>query len=79
MHDQIKQAIARSISHNEIVHLTINGNIDDALTVIESLIDSDTTETDHVWDNSGVTRFIDVWAAEIDAPDGEMIWRLGIS
>ena len=48
MNDQIKQAIGRSISHNEIVSVTIAGNVDDAIAAIESLIDYDTTETDHV-------------------------------
>ena len=76
MNDQIKQAIGRSISHNEIVSVTIAGNVDDAIAAIESLIDYGTTETDHVLIDG---NRLDVWAAEIDAPDGEMLWRLAIT
>ena len=76
MIDQIKQATERSISHKEIVSVTIAGNVDDAIAAIESLIDSDTTETDHVLIDG---NRLDVWAAEIDAPDGEMLWRLAIT
>jgi len=79
MIDQIKQAIERSISHNEIVSVTIDGDYDAALTAIESI-----TETDHVLgvrtlDYAVDGETLDVWAAEIDAPDGEMLWRLAIT
>ena len=76
MIDQIKQAIERSISHNEIVSVTIDGDYDDAIAAIESLIDYDTTEADHVLLDG---NSLDVWSAEIDAPDGEMLWRLAIT
>lgn len=76
MNDQIKQAIERSITHNEIVSVTIDGDSDDAIEAIESLIDTATTETDHVVIDG---ETLDVWAAEIGAPDGDMAWRLSIT
>ena len=78
MTDQIKNAIDRSISHDQIVHITIDGDSGDALAAIRTLIDSDTTETDHVMcDHEGIDT-LDVWASEIGAADGEMLWRLTI-
>ena len=60
--------------------MTIAGNVDDAIAAIESLIDSR-----HDYQLKGRSRIdfedrrqqhrLDVWAAEIDAPDGEMLWR----
>jgi hypothetical protein len=74
----IKNAIDRSISHDEIAHVTIDGDSDDALAAIATLIDSDTTETDYVMcDHEGIDT-LDVWASEIGTADGEMLWRLAI-
>jgi hypothetical protein len=75
---ELKNAIARSVSHNEIVHITIDGDSGDALAAIDTLIDSDTVEVDYVMcDHEGVDT-LDVWASEIGAADGEMLWRLAI-
>ena len=75
---QIETAIARSISHNEIVHLMIDGDSGDALAAIDALTDSDTTETDHTFsDHEGVDR-LDVWAFDPSTSDDSMLWRLSI-
>jgi len=75
---ELKTAIARSVSHNEIVSVTIDGDSGDALAAIDTLIDSDTVETDYVMiDHEGVDR-MDIWAAKIDDTSDDMLWRLSI-
>lgn len=72
---EIKTAINRSISHNEIVHLTIDGDSGDALEAVSLLTDC---ETDSVfYDREGVDE-LDVWGFDPDAPAGEMLWRLNV-
>lgn len=74
---QIQTAIARSITHDEIASLTIDGDSGDALAAIDTLIDSDTTETDYTMaDYEGVDT-MDIWACSQDDTN-EMIWRLTI-
>jgi hypothetical protein len=75
---QIQTAISRSISHNEITILTIDGDSGDALAAIDALTDSDTTETDYTMaDYEGVDT-MDVWAFTPDGAENEMVWRLAI-
>jgi len=72
---QIKAAMDRSSSHNEIVHVTITADSGDALTAINSLVEC---ETDYaIVDYEGIDT-MDVWGYEEDAPQGEMLWRLTI-
>jgi hypothetical protein len=74
---QIKDAIARSISHNEIVHITIDGDSGDALSAIESVRDVD-TETDYTMaDYEGIDT-MDVWGWTEQTPENEQDWRLAI-
>lgn len=74
---QIKDAIGRSISHNEIVHLTIDGDSGDALSAIEAVRDVD-TETDYrMCDYEGVDT-MDVWGWTDETPENEQDWRLAI-
>ena len=56
---QIKEAIARSISHNEIVHITIDGDSGDALAAIEAVTEN--TDTDY-----------DYTMADYEGVDGEL-------
>lgn len=66
---KINDAITRSITHDEIVHLTIDGDSGDALEAIAEVSD------DYDWtlsDYEGEDR-LDVWATEGDD------WRLCVS
>ena len=72
---KIKEAIDQSISHDEIVHITIEGDSGDALTAINSLVECETDYT--MADYEGVDT-MDVWGFDEDAPGGQMIWRLAI-
>lgn len=75
----IRDAIDRSINHDEIAHLTINGDSGDALVAIDSLTDSDTTEIDYVMSDHDGVDIMDVWAWLLsDDDDDTMIWRLSI-
>ena len=72
---QIKTAIDRSSSHDEIVSVTIDGDSGVALTAIRSLVDC---EVDYVMiDREGID-VLDVWGYDVDAPEGQMLWRLAI-
>ena len=73
---QIGDAIARSKSHNEIVHIRIDGDSGDALAAISQLTDC---ETDYAMtDHNGLDR-LDIWGSNADAQDGAMLWRLNIT
>lgn len=72
---QIQNAIDRSISHNEIVHLTIDGDSGDALEAIHSVFDG---ETDYAMiDYEGVDT-MDVWGWTEETRKDEQDWRLAI-
>jgi hypothetical protein len=78
----IKEAIERSVSHNEISRLTFTGNANDVISTINALVDRDVVEVDHVMTNNlcfGVStvEFMDVWAYHLTEPD-QMIWRMEI-
>jgi len=70
---EIQSAIDRSISHDENVHLEIDGSFDDVMVAIDSLADC---EFDYAMISKNV---IDIWGFDEDAKNGEMIWRLCIS
>jgi hypothetical protein len=73
---QITNAIKRSESHNEIVHLEIDGDSVDALAAIAAITDC---ETDYnMSDYQGEDR-LDIWGSNADAQDGAMLWRLNIT
>ena len=73
---QIANAIKRSESHDEIVHLEIDGDSGDALAAISEVTDC---ETDYAMiDREGEDR-LDIWGSNPDAKDGNMIWRLNIT
>lgn len=72
---QIESAIERSISHNEIVHVTIDGDSGAALAAISELRDESTDYT--MSDYEGVNA-LDIWGYDEGAPEGEMVWRLAI-
>ena len=71
--DQIGNAIARSISSNEIVTLKINGETGDALEAVKCVTDWPTGYS--VSDYEGEDR-MEIWGFE-DASD--TIWRLSIT
>ncbi len=72
----LRDAVSRSISHDETVTVTVEGmDSGDVLVALDTLIDSDTDEIDYTMiDHQGVDR-MDVWASR---PEGEMIWRLDV-
>lgn len=72
---QIKAAIDRSISHNEIVHITIDGDSGDALSAINEVFDGETDYT--MCDYEGVDT-MDVWGWTDETPKDEQDWRLAI-
>jgi hypothetical protein len=77
----IKEAIERSVSHNEISSLTFTGNANDVISTINALVDRDVVEVDHVMTNNlrvpPTVEFMDVWAYHLTEPD-QMIWRMEI-
>ncbi len=73
--DQIAEAIARSISHDEIVTVTINGDSGDALVAVAAAWKG---ETDHrMIDAEGVDT-LDVWGWTDATAPNEQDWRLAI-
>lgn len=72
--DRLQAAIDRSISYDEIVHITVDGHDSgDVLATLHVITDC---EIDYAMcDGDGDPR-IDVWGFEEDAKDGEMLWRL---
>ena len=69
---QIKDAINRSQSHNEIVNVTIAGDSADAMNAIRALVDC---EIDYAMTDYDT---MDVWGFDETAKNGEMLWRLAI-
>jgi hypothetical protein len=75
MSTTIKNAIDRSTSHNEIVHITIDGDSGDALEAIREVWNG---ETDYVMaDHEGVDT-LDVWGFTEKTAENEQDWRLAI-
>ena len=70
----LQDAIDRSISHTEIVHLEWDG--DDEATLVAELYAIYDGDVDSVRTNDGT---IDVWGFREDAPEGEMDWRLCVT
>ena len=72
---KIANAIDRSQSHNEIVHITVDGDSGDALAASREAWDG---ETDYAMlDHEGVdTR--DVWGFTAATSENEQDWRLAI-
>ena len=68
---QLKAAIDRSISHNEIVHITIDGTIAEAMQAIREVFDGAT-------DYSTADDCIDVWGWTKETQENEQDWRLSI-
>ena len=75
--DAIEEAIGRSISHNEIVHVTINGDSGDALESIRAVFDGDTDYT--MIDREGCD-LMDVWSVggQSVSLSSQSDWRLAI-
>lgn len=71
----IKHAVDRSISHNEIVHITLDCDSGDALEAISEVFDGETDYT--MADYEGVNT-MDVWGCKDETPENEMEWRLAI-
>ncbi len=85
---QIKNAIAKSAEHNQIVQIRIDGDSGDALTAIRQLTDCDCDTDFTMFDREGVDTLdvwglredhIGVWGFSKDAKDGDMLWRLNIT
>lgn len=72
---QIKSAIDRSVSHNEIVHISIDGDSGDALEAINQIFDGEVDYT--MCDYEGVDT-LDVWGWTDETADDEQDWRLAI-
>ena len=70
---QLANAIKSSESHNEIVHLEIDGDSGDALDAVNAVTDCDTDYA--MIDREGEDR-IEIWGFD-DASD--TIWRLSIT
>ena len=71
MKTAINEAITRSESHNEIVAVDYDGTLDgllDELSHCECEVDHETADD-----------YVDVWGYEVDAPEGEMNWRLRVT
>jgi hypothetical protein len=75
INDTIKTAIDRSISHDQNVSITIDGDSGDALQSISEVWDG---ETDYrMIDAEGVDT-MDVWGWTADTPESDQDWRLTI-
>lgn len=74
--NQIRAAIARSQSHDEIAHITIPGDSGDALSAICELWDGDSDYS--LSDYEGKDR-LDVWGWTDSTPQDGMEWRLSIT
>jgi len=70
---QIKNAIAKSAEHNQIVQIRIDGDSGDALTAIRQLTDCDTDYK--MVDREGID-LLDVWGLREDHIG---VWRLNIT
>lgn len=65
----LSNAVTRSISHTEIVHVEIEDHEAAILSLIETFPDLGI-------DYSDCCAGTDVWAWDSDTPEGESIWRL---
>ena len=72
--EKIKNATERSVSHNEIVAITIDGDSDGALEAIAGLVEEG-QDYDYVMLDP---QTMDVWGFSGEAGDGDMDWRLTI-
>jgi hypothetical protein len=70
---EIKNAISRSISHDEIVHISADDDTQAMQMVTEATIVAGDSDSDWAKDNDGY----DVWAG-VDGSDA-MLWRLKIT
>lgn len=74
MKTEIKKAIDRSVSHNEIVHLTVVAtNSSEVRREIEAMVDCEVDSVD-IGNNT-----LDVWGYDENALEGEMFWRLVVT
>jgi hypothetical protein len=71
MKTEIKSAIDRSVSRNEIVHITIDGDSGDALEAIHEVFDGDT-------DYAMSADTMDVWGWTDETAKNDQDWRLAI-
>ena len=71
MTTELREAIDRSISHNEIVHLDWDGG--DELNLVAALAPYHDGEIESVL----IDGRVDVWGFQ-DGPDGQMDWRLSV-
>ena len=72
---QLQEGIDRSISHDEIVHITIDGDSGDALVALHVLWDGD---IDHrMCDYEGVDE-MDVWGWTDETNPDDQDWRMAI-
>jgi len=69
----LEQAIARSISHTEIVHLEFPGDGSDLVALLNEIIDVD---FDLEWVE--VDGVVDCWVADPANAD-QMLWRLNVT
>lgn len=75
INETLQKAIDRSISHNEIVHVTIDGDSGDALESLRSIWDDEIDYT--MCDYEGVDT-LDIWGWTDETPENEQDWRLAI-
>lgn len=71
----IQAAIDRSISHIEIVHITVDGNGRDARDAIGRVWDGD---SDYCMAGDDGVETMDVWGWDDATPADQMVWRLAI-
>lgn len=69
----LEEAIERSSTHNEIVHLQV-ADLGDTREAVLALIADLAGDLEHDYTVSG--DMTEVWAWEAGAPDGVMAWRL---
>lgn len=75
MNEQIKEAIERSISHNETVKIEVEtSDISDVMVAIECVTEN--TDTDRATENNGT---YDVWGWTEETAEGEQDWRLNVT
>ncbi len=78
-------AKSRSESHDEIVHIEhprMHGNRDADSAMIQGALQALWDgEIDSAWENQDQQGrdVLDIWGYDVDAPDGQMDWRLRIT
>lgn len=77
---EIREAIERSRSHNEIVHVQVpskHSDRDADAAMLQGTLGAEYDgEIDSAWENDGS---LDIWGYDEDAPAGEMDWRLKVT